>query len=88
MGWFGRGRARPDDGTRSRVEAWIREAGEFGPDVVLKLNEIVCADPACPGIETVVLVMRPGTRTQALKIGKPMAEITAEDVAAALLPPS
>lgn len=81
MALFGFGRARPGIGERRQVGEWAREACGAGEDVVVKVNEIVCPDPACPGFETCILVMKPGTHTRALKIAKPVAEVTQSDVA-------
>ncbi len=47
-------------------------------------DEIICADPACPGSETVILVMKPGEKTRAYKLQMAMAEVTAEALADAL----
>lgn len=33
----------------------------------LAVNEIACADPGCPDMETIVLVMRAGVPTRALR---------------------
>ncbi len=92
MALFGFGRSRPGsgrrgtdhDGERDRVVAWVRAAAGYGETVVVKVNEIVCADPACPGFETVILVMASGERTAARKIAKPLTEITQGDVARAI----
>ncbi|WP_027172008.1 hypothetical protein [Methylobacterium sp. 10] len=84
MALFGLGRRREpaDDTARRRVEAWIRALIE--PESVVKINEILCPDPSCPGLETVILVMRPGRKTQAAKVAKPLAEVTRAEVQAAL----
>lgn len=84
MAIFGFGR-RPaaEAQVRERVEAWARE--RLGPGDVVKVNEILCPDPACPGLETVILVMAPGRRTRAVKVGRPAAEVTQADVAQALV---
>ncbi len=89
MGLLGAFRRRPgpDAAARSRVAAAARRLGGFGPEVSLTVSEIVCADPACPGTETVILVMLPGARSRACKIGKPPEAVTDEDVATALRPP-
>ena len=50
----------------------------------IAVNEIICADPACPGNETVILVMKPGEKTRAYKLQMAMAEVTAEALAEAL----
>lgn len=79
--------SQEDETRRQAVEVFkarLRVLAGLGDDDGLAVNEIVCADPGCLGIETVVLVMRPGSKTRALKISKAMAEIEDEDVAAAL----
>lgn len=76
------GRRKPESADVARVKALARAALALDEDVSLAINEIVCADPACPGLETVILVMAPGARTRALKVQKPLAEVTADDIAA------
>lgn len=66
------------------MENWVREAAKLDADGVVKANEIQCPDPACPGFETVILIMRAKQRTQALKITKPIAGVTQPDVVEAL----
>jgi hypothetical protein len=68
------------------VKAWAREALEANPDTAFAVNEIACPDPACPGIETVILVMEPGAKTRACKVAKPLNEVTEQDIRAALEP--
>ncbi len=53
-------------------------------DVTVSCNEIVCADAACPGTETVILVMRPGARTKAYKVPAAAAEVSEEALRLAL----
>lgn len=86
MALFGFGTRRPpvDQGARDAVIAWVRRLAGFDTGVLVKVNEIVCADPACPGMETVILVMAPRRPTQAFKVARPLAEVTQADVAAAL----
>ncbi|GJD63132.1 hypothetical protein [Methylobacterium frigidaeris] len=86
MSLLGAFRKRPaaETGARARVADIARRLGGFSPEVALTVNEIVCADPACPGTETVILVMPPGARSRACKVGKPLEAVTEEDVAAAL----
>ena len=47
----------------------------------LAVNEIACADPGCPDMETIVLVMRAGAPTRALRIRRPMDAVDAQDIA-------
>lgn len=53
-------------------------------DVVVKVNEINCVDPACPGQETIILIMVPGERTRALKIRAPVEEVDAASISSAV----
>ncbi len=65
---------------RDSIRNWVVTAlGENTP-VTLTISEIDCGDPACPGLETIILVMREGEATQAVKIRRPMDEITVTDV--------
>jgi hypothetical protein len=54
----------PDREAIGRIKEWARMHAGAGPDTVFAINEIACVDPACPGIETVILVMESGCRTR------------------------
>ncbi|NEU12291.1 hypothetical protein G3T14_09110 [Methylobacterium sp. BTF04] len=90
MALFGFGTRRPptDQGARMAVADWVRALGGFDAAVVIKVNEIVCADPACPGTETIILVLVPGRPARAVKVARPVSEVTQADVALALAEPS
>jgi len=64
----------------------VRETLALEPEATVSVSEISCGDPACGGAETVVLVMRPGRRTEAAKVLMPMAQVTPEALMAALAP--
>lgn len=68
-----------------RVAAMVRQALGLGEDDHVTVSEIACGDPACGGAETVVLLMRAGRKTEAVKFMKPMATVTDEDVRAEFL---
>lgn len=57
-----------------------------GEETTISISEIACGDPACGGAETVVLVMRPGRRTEAAKLLKPLATVSEAELAEALQP--
>lgn len=57
-----------------------------GEDTTVSITEIACGDPACGGAETVVLIMRPGRRTEAAKLLCPLGAVTDEDLRDALQP--
>jgi len=88
MALFGFGSRRPpaDQGARDEIIAHVRRIGGFDDAVIVKVSEIVCADPTCPGLETVILVMVPGSATRAVKVARAMAEVTEADIDAALHP--
>lgn len=60
-------RDAPDRESADRVKGWVRNALGLGEDDAVTVSEIACTDPACPGIETVILVMKPGEPTRAFK---------------------
>ena len=77
---------RPVDRTHTnRIRDWTLAAlGGAAENVSVSVNEIVCNDPACPGTETVILVMRAGRKTEAAKVSKPAAEVIEAEALAAL----
>lgn len=85
MALFGFGNRRPpaDQGARAAIVDWVRRCGGLEAAVTVKASEIVCADPACPGIETVILILAPGRPTRALKVPRSLPEVTESDIVAA-----
>jgi hypothetical protein len=69
---------------RQRVRDWALAILGHDPEPALTISEIDCGDPACPGFETIILVMREGEATQAVKIRKPLNEITEPDLSEAM----
>lgn len=86
FGLFGKGAADKTAASEAatRIKADIRDLLGLPEDAVIAVNEILCADPACPGTETVILVMNPGEKTRAFKLQSAMAEATRDMLAAAL----
>jgi len=86
FGLFGKGAADKAvaSETATRIKADIRDLLGLAEDAVIAVNEILCADPACPGTETVILVMNPGAKTRAFKLQSAMADATRDMLAAAL----
>jgi hypothetical protein len=78
------GAQKIDAGAVRQVKEWARAALRASDDTVFAVNEIACTDPACPGLETVILVMQPGTKTRACKIAKGLSDVTEPDIIAAL----
>lgn len=67
-----------------RIKADVRAILGLPEAAAIAVNEILCADPACPGNETVILVMNPGEKTRAFKVQMDMAEVTRETLVAVL----
>ncbi len=86
MALFSFGRRRADDTApqRARVTTVARMALELHPEDAVTVSEIDCGDPDCGGAETVILVMRAGRRTEAVKVKKSLALVTDAEVIAAL----
>ncbi|HEY5797803.1 MAG TPA: hypothetical protein VIU82_22585 [Bosea sp. (in: a-proteobacteria)] len=61
-----------------RIKALMRAILGLPEAAAIAVNEIICADPACPGTETVILVMNPGEKTKAFKLQMAMADVTPE----------
>jgi hypothetical protein len=72
---------KPED--LARIRDLTRGILALPEDATVAANEIVCADPACPGSETVILVMVPGQRTKAYKVLKTAADTGEDDLRAA-----
>jgi hypothetical protein len=63
---------------RQRVEglkAVARQLLGLGGDATLSISEIQCGDVSCPGIETVILVMEKGKRTEVHKIAARLRDV-------------
>lgn len=69
---------------RDIIRGWATTALGQPEGLALTISEVECPDPACPGMETFFLVMRPGEATQAVKVKKPLAEVSKADVQEAL----
>lgn len=84
-GWFRKkGQSPAQASAIAAIRGWIRTELALTPQASIAVNEIVCADPACPGTETVILIMVPGEKTKALKVGAALTEVTETAVAAAV----
>lgn len=71
--WRARSAEQAQLAKRLKVEC-TRALGLGAADAIT-VNEIACSDPGCPDIETVVLVMRAGEPTRALRIRAPMESV-------------
>ena len=82
---FSRKRDPAHDAAQARVRGWAHEALGLSDDDALTVSQIDCDDGVCPGAETVLLIMRKGQRTRAVKIPKFLVDVNEDDVRATLM---
>ncbi len=83
-GRFGAGR-KPEPAAVARIKDKTRLILGLSEDAAIAVNEIVCADPACPGMETVILIMAPGHKTVAAKVQASIEDVADEALTEAVL---
>jgi len=79
---------------RRRDEAWTaairalrataREVFAAGDDDAVLVSELRCTEPGCPPVETVIALLRERQKPRQVKVHKRAAEVTADDLRAAL----
>lgn len=74
---------QPRSGRReshARLKLWTRQIFSLSPVAALTVNEHDCSEPECPGVETVVgISVSPGHWSR-LRLRKPAALVTREDL--------
>ncbi|MBC8070661.1 MAG: hypothetical protein IAG13_20190 [Deltaproteobacteria bacterium] len=64
-----------------KAAAWVFFEAR-GDDAVV-VNEVSCTEPGCPPIETVIVLLRAGSPPRQVKVHKPAAEVSPDDLRAA-----
>jgi hypothetical protein len=79
---FGRP-ARRDPGRAALIKRWAIEAFGLDDDAggTVMVTELRCTEPGCPPLETVIALLGDSGPPRQHKIHKPMAEVTAGDLA-------
>jgi hypothetical protein len=67
---------------RAELKERARSIFGLGEDDAVSISEIACPDGCCVPIETIMLIMRRGEKTRAVKIGKPMVDLSDVDLLA------
>ncbi|QCI65723.1 hypothetical protein [Phreatobacter stygius] len=84
--FFNRRGADPEIADASRrLTLAVRDILALGPDDGVTVSEIACSHPECGDAETVILIMRLGRRTEAVKVLKAMRLVTDDELRAALV---
>jgi len=63
-----------------RVQGWAEARFVPGDSDVVMVNEIVCGQPGCPPLETVIALLPEGRKPVKFKLYKALAEIVEADV--------
>lgn len=73
---------RPGAGAEAaaRAEAWLRARFALGPGVTVVVAELACKTPGCPPVETVLAFWDEAGQPYRLRLFKPLAEVTEEDL--------
>ena len=64
----------------ARLRRWTREFLHLDEDVTLTIQELRCAEPGCPDLETVIGISQAPGQWRRLHIARPAAEVTREDL--------
>lgn len=76
-----RGLRRPGRGEEAaRVAALVRERFALPEAAVVVASELRCRVPGCPEVETAVLIWGAAGERYRLKVFRPLAEVTGEDL--------
>jgi hypothetical protein len=82
---FGSGGRNDADKQRAEaIKSGIRRALSLSVETAITVSEIACADPVCPVLETVILIMEPGQKTRAYKLHGALNDLDPEAIRAAL----
>ena len=77
---------RRRDAAALELKVQVRTVINADDDTVVTVIERDCIDPGCGGARTPVLIMHPRRPTEAIKIDKPLEQITHADLSNALAP--
>ena len=72
--------------TVRKLKEHARTAINADDETIVTISERDCGDPGCGGARTIVLIMHPRRPTEAVKIDKPLEQITQTDLSDALAP--
>jgi hypothetical protein len=63
-----------------RVQGWAEARFVPGDSDVVMVNEIVCGQPGCPPLETVIALLPEGRKPVKFKLYKALAEVSESDI--------
>lgn len=78
---------QPTAGARSdtaALKAVVRDTLQLGAEHTVVIQQLDCAEPGCPPVETVVAVLSAGVPARRWTLHQPLTDLTAEAVRTAL----
>ena len=74
--------AATDDATNQAVlvRGWVRARFSLADEAVVLVTELTCTVPGCPPVETVIAFWEDGERRYRIKIFKPLAAVSRDDL--------
>lgn len=74
------GEGKKDRSLQGQIKEWVRARFTLPEDVTVLVTEIMCDQPGCAPVETIIAILRKdGTREQ-WKSARPMKEVKKEDI--------
>ena len=73
---------RPDPNHVRVLKAVVRQELQLDLDTSVVVQQLACAEPGCPPVETVIAVL--GTPRRTWKIARPAADVSSADLATVL----
>jgi hypothetical protein len=73
------GEGKKDTSLQGQIKEWVRAHFGVPPDVTVLVTEIMCDQPGCAPVETIVAILDPAGRRQ-YKSPRPMREVKKEDI--------
>lgn len=77
-------RSRNVDSNAASIKEWLRKQLALSDDVVISVNQVACHELSCSDVETVIGILRPGQPVYILRVLRPIADVTAGDLALAI----
>jgi hypothetical protein len=76
-------RSKHDPARIAAIKGWVVEYFHLSEEIPLMVTELQCTEEGCPPLETVIAILETPGNPRQYKVIKPLAEVTAEDIAAA-----
>jgi len=62
------------------IKTWTGAHVTLGPDDIISVSELACAEPDCPPYETIIVIVRVDGTAARMRVHKAMADVSESDV--------